>query len=206
MEALHHRPWGKWAEVPSAKLKKVEAEEDLDVQQSELDYSQQAMSEAAEIQQSGWGLEPEEIDLEAAEIQQTGSGLEPEQIDLEAEIQQSVLEIKGSAKIIVCFCFASAIEIALVSAQLHSHLLPIFHFLSLSILLGFAALLISKLIKSMFPNAARVLEAASVFFVVTAFFIAISIPFPLYLKLAVLVVYAVCLIFVLRALYNHFYR
>ncbi|KAF3437988.1 hypothetical protein FNV43_RR20744 [Rhamnella rubrinervis] len=154
------------------------------------------MSEAAEIQQSGSGLEPVEIDLEAAEIQQLaiqqaglemgleGSGLEPE-----LAIQQSGLEIKGWAKMIVCFCFASAIETALLSAQLHSHLRPIFHFLSLSILFGFASLIVSKLIKSKFPNTARVLEAASVFFVVTAFFIAISIPLPLYLKLSVLVVY-----------------
>ncbi|KAF3437981.1 hypothetical protein FNV43_RR20737 [Rhamnella rubrinervis] len=128
------------------------------------------MSEAAEIQQSGSGLEPEEIDSEV-EIQQSGSGLKPE-----LAIRQLGLEIKGWAKIIVCFCFVSAIEIALLSAQLHSHLFPIFHFLSLSILFGFVSLLISKLINSKFPNTARVLEAASVYFVVTAFFIAISIP------------------------------
>ncbi|KAF3437982.1 hypothetical protein FNV43_RR20738 [Rhamnella rubrinervis] len=140
------------------------------------------MSEAAEIQQSGSGQKPEEIDLEA----ETGSGLEPEpaaeiqqsgsRLESEPAIQQSGLEIKGWAKIIVCFCFASAIQIALLSAQLHSHLFPIIRFLSLSILFGFASLLISKLTNSKFPNIAQMLEAAAVCFAVIAFFIAISIP------------------------------
>ncbi|KAF3437984.1 hypothetical protein FNV43_RR20740 [Rhamnella rubrinervis] len=171
------------------------------------------MSEAAGIQQSGSGLEPEEIDLEAAEIQQLaiqqagleGSGLEPELAIQQAGLEMG-LEIKRWTKMIVCFCLASAIEVAILSAQLLSHLLPIFHSLSLSILFGFASLLIGKLMNSKFPNTARVLEAASVFFVVTAFFIAISIPFPLYLKLTVLVVYIICLILLPLAFYNRFYR
>ena len=133
--------------------------------------------------------------------------LESKELDLEsAVIQHSVLEIERWANIIVCFCFASAIEIALVSAQLHYHLLPIFHFLSLSIFFGFASLLISVVINSKFPKTARLLEGASVFFVVTAFFIAISIPLPLCLKLTVLVVYVICLILVVLTLYNRFYR
>ena len=120
-----------------------------------------------------------------------------------AAVQQSGLEIERWAKIIVSFCFASSIEIALVWAQLHSHLPPIFHFLSLFILFGFTSLVLSKFLNSKFPNMARVLEGASVFFVVTSFFVAISIPFPFYLKLTIWVVYAICLL--LLVLYNRFY-
>ena len=109
-------------------------------------------------------------------------------------------------EIIVCLCFAAATEIALVSAQLQHPLLPIFHFLSLSVLFGFASIFMSKVINTEFPNAARVLETASVFFVVTAFFIAISIPFPLSLKLTVFAVYIVCFNLVILTLYNRFYR
>ncbi|KAF3437977.1 hypothetical protein FNV43_RR20733 [Rhamnella rubrinervis] len=134
--------------------------------------------------------------------------LVPQELDPEsaAVIQHSLLEVGHWDKIIIGACFASAIKIALVCAEPDSRPLPIFHFLSFSILFGFASLFMSKAINTKFPNTARVLEGASVFFVVTAFFIAISIPFPLYLKLTVLVAFTVCLILVILRLYNRFYR
>ncbi|KAF3437967.1 hypothetical protein FNV43_RR20723 [Rhamnella rubrinervis] len=87
------------------------------------------------------------------------------------------------AMIVVAFCFTSAVDLAFLSLQIHPRQFPLIIYLfSLTILFGLASLLLSKFIDSKFPNTAQTLEGASVFFVVTAFFIAITIPFPLCLK------------------------
>ncbi|KAK9985594.1 hypothetical protein SO802_030545 [Lithocarpus litseifolius] len=78
------------------------------------------------------------------------------------------------AEIVIAFCLASAIDIALLSVQGHS-LPALFHLFSLAILLAFASVVVSKFINPKFLVTAQVLEKCGVFFTVTAFFIAISI-------------------------------
>ncbi|KAF3437971.1 hypothetical protein FNV43_RR20727 [Rhamnella rubrinervis] len=120
----------------------------------------------------------------------------------EAPVQPTglVAELKNMdwAMIVVAFCFPSAVDLALLSLQINSRQFPlIFHLFSLTILFGLASLVLSKFINSKFPNAAQTLEGASVFFVVTAFFIAITIPFPLCLKLVAWTIYAICLLLII---------
>ena len=106
---------------------------------------------------------------------------------------------KDWTKIMVAFCVASAVQIAIVSAQSQYQLPPIFKFFSLAILFAFAFFFISKFIDSTkFSQSARVLERVGIFFAVTGFFIALTIPFPkgLCLKVTVWVVYVICLTFV----------
>ena len=95
------------------------------------------------------------------------------------------------AEIVIAFCLASAVDIAILSVQVHSQLPALFHLFSLAILLAFASVVVSKFINPKFLRAAQVLEKSGVFFTVTAFFIAITIPFPSYLKFASWVVYAI---------------
>jgi hypothetical protein len=100
-------------------------------------------------------------------------------------------------KIMVAFCLASAIDIALLSVQVHSQLPPAFHLLSLVILLAFASFFVSKFINSKFVVTAQVLQKFGVLFTVTAFFMAITIPSPFYLKLTGLAVYIISLLAIL---------
>jgi len=105
--------------------------------------------------------------------------------DLEAGAQPLVFEvhnhIRDWAKIMVTFCLASAPAIALTYAQVHSKYSPTFHMLSFEFLLCFASFFVSKFMKSKFPVIARVLDLVGVFFAVTAYFTAITIPLPLLL-------------------------
>ncbi|KAB1200668.1 hypothetical protein CJ030_MR0G006653 [Morella rubra] len=84
--------------------------------------------------------------------------------------------------IIMAFCFASALSIALQSLQIHSPLPLSCHLLSMAILLTFSALFVAKFVRSKFPTAARVLEQVAVFVAAGGFFLAIAIPLPLHLK------------------------
>ena len=95
------------------------------------------------------------------------------------------------AEIVIAFCLASAIDIALLSVQVHSQLPVPFHLFSLAILLAFASTVVSKFINPKFLLTAQVLEKSGVFFTVTAFFMAITIPFPFCLKFASWAVYAI---------------
>ncbi|KAK7826947.1 hypothetical protein CFP56_031607, partial [Quercus suber] len=94
------------------------------------------------------------------------------------------------AEIVIAFFLASAIDIALLSVQGHSLPAP-FHLFSLAILLAFTSIVVSKFINPKFSLTAQVLEKCGVFFTVTAFFIAITIPFPFCLKIASWVIYAI---------------
>ena len=82
------------------------------------------------------------------------------------------------AKIIVVFSMASAIDIALLSVQVHSQLPVVFYFLELAILLAFTCFFTSKLFHPNCPLFAQVLDRFGIFFGVTAFFISITVPFP----------------------------
>ena len=95
------------------------------------------------------------------------------------------------AEIVIGFCLASAIDVALLSLQVHSQLPAPFHLFSLAILLSFASIVVSKFINSKFLLTAQVLEKCGVFFTVTVFFVAITIPFPFYPKFDSWTVYVI---------------
>lgn len=127
---------------------------------------------------------------------------------LDGPDQEAIVELAkhpnlDSAKIIVVFCSASAIDLALLSAQLHSPLPAIFYFLAIAILFAFTCVFISIFIHSSCPEIARVLQQCGVFFGVTAVFISITIPFPVWFK------YTTCFIYVVSWLVivfcNYFY-
>ena len=98
------------------------------------------------------------------------------------------------------FCFTTALGIALQSTQAPSQLPLSFHLLSLTVILAFSTLFVAKLISSKFPVQAQVVEKVAVFFLITAFFLAISIAMPLSLKLFSWAMYGVLLltVFVFR--------
>ena len=91
----------------------------------------------------------------------------------------------------VNFCLAFAPAIALTYAQIHSEFSPTFHVVSFGCALCFTSFFISKFMKPKFPVIATVLEGVGVFFAVTAFFTAVTIPFPLCLQIITWVVYAI---------------
>ncbi|KAF3437972.1 hypothetical protein FNV43_RR20728 [Rhamnella rubrinervis] len=129
-------------------------------------------------------------------------GTSEAEVDTEAPVQPMglVAELKNMdwAMVVVAVCFTSAVDLALLSLQIDSRQFPlIFYLFSLTILFGLASLVLSKFINSKFPSTAQALEGASVFFVVTAFFIAITIPFPLCLKFVAWTVYAICLLLII---------
>ena len=89
--------------------------------------------------------------------------------------------------VVIGFCLSSAIDMAILSLQVHSQLPALFHLFSLAILLAFASIVVSKFINPKFLLKVQVLEKCGV----TAFFKAITIQFPLYLKFASWTVYAI---------------
>jgi hypothetical protein len=107
--------------------------------------------------------------------------------DLEAGVHD---HISYWSNIMITFVMAFAPAIPLTHAQIYSTFSPTFHFLSFELLLSFTFFFLSKFMKSKFPELARRLDIAGVFFAVTALFTAITIPFPLYLQIITWVVYA----------------
>uniref|UniRef100_A0A7N2RBK6 Uncharacterized protein n=1 Tax=Quercus lobata TaxID=97700 RepID=A0A7N2RBK6_QUELO len=95
--------------------------------------------------------------------------------------------------IIMGFCFTSALQIALQYTKTPSQLPLSFHLLSLTVVLTFSALFVAKLISSKYPVSAQVVDEVAVFFVTTAFFLAITIPMPLCLKFLAWAIYVVLL-------------
>ncbi|XWS60386.1 hypothetical protein CRYUN_Cryun07bG0032000 [Craigia yunnanensis] len=122
-------------------------------------------------------------------------------VDLELAADPASLPVQDSQnylaweKLLVAFCLGSSIEIATLFAQI-GHRLPItFMFLSFAILLAFSSLCVGKYyINSKFHMIAQRLEQLGGFFMVTAFFIAIAIPFPLWLQCSIWAVYAIFLL------------
>jgi hypothetical protein len=108
--------------------------------------------------------------------------------DLEAGVQDHVTDW---AHLLITFVLAFAPAIPLTYAQIHSRFSPTFHLLSFEFLLSFATFFVSKFMKPKFPVLARGLDVVGIFFAVTAFFTAITIPFPLYLQIITWVVYAI---------------
>ncbi|KAL4605551.1 hypothetical protein ACB092_09G037300 [Castanea dentata] len=93
--------------------------------------------------------------------------------------------------VMIGFCLTSALEIALVSVQVHTQLSATFHLLSPAILFAFVCISFSELVKSKFLVAAQVFKNFGIFFTITAFFIAVTIPFPPYLKFVTWAIYTI---------------
>ncbi|CAK9147888.1 unnamed protein product [Ilex paraguariensis] len=96
--------------------------------------------------------------------------------------------------VLVAFCLASAVEIALCWVQNSGRLPLLFHFLSFFILLAFTSLLVARFVASKYPIQSQALDRVGVFCVATAFFFAVTIPFPLCLKLTSWAIYALSLL------------
>ncbi|KAE7998035.1 hypothetical protein FH972_002614 [Carpinus fangiana] len=122
----------------------------------------------------------------------------PPQVDVEAGDQPS-LDLEVLYNNVVNFCLVSAPAIALTYAQIHSEFSTTFHVVSFGCVLCFASFFVSKFIKPMFPAIARALEGVGVFFAVTAFFITITIPFPLWLQIMTWLLYAISFLAILVA-------
>ena len=124
-----------------------------------------------------------------------------------AGVEAAAVVASGWADMMLAVCFASAFEIALLSAQLgsqshqHRHLSPLFLSASLALLLAFSSFCISKFLAPLFPKPALLLDRAGVVFVVTGFFIAMSIPLPYCLRVVTWTIYAVCLLVILICSY-----
>ena len=99
--------------------------------------------------------------------------------------------------VIVGFCFTTAIEIALYSLQPDARLPATLHLVSFAILLSFASLLVSKYIHSNLPFPSKVMEHLGVLFATIAFFLAITLSFPLCLKLTSWSIFALSLLAIL---------
>ncbi|KAG7944355.1 hypothetical protein I3843_15G096600 [Carya illinoinensis] len=101
------------------------------------------------------------------------------------------------AKIMLPFCLTAAIDIALVHVQLHSQFPRDFHWLSLTILLAVACFF-AGFINPKYVGTAKVLVNCSVFFTYTSFFISITVPVSLPLKITSWLVYAISVLAVLE--------
>ena len=95
------------------------------------------------------------------------------------------------ADLMIGFCLSVALEMASLSAQSNTQLSATFHLLSLEILFAFACFFVSQFIKPKFLVTAQKLKNFGVFFSVTAFFMAFTIPYPLYLKFATGAIYTI---------------
>ncbi|KAB2616435.1 hypothetical protein D8674_023023 [Pyrus ussuriensis x Pyrus communis] len=81
---------------------------------------------------------------------------------------------------------------ALIPIQLHSNKLPLtFCVLSLAILLAFACIMVSKFIQHSYSPRIIVslFQYFRVFFGVTAFFVSVTIPFPLWFRCTASLIY-----------------
>ena len=122
-------------------------------------------------------------------------------VDLEAPPQPAGLIVehcqKDWTKTMVVFCLTSAIAIALLPLQVHSQLPTSLLLLSVEILLCFTCFFVSEFIDSKFVVTVRVLKKFGELFTVTAFFMAITIPFLFYLKCTSWAFYSISILFVL---------
>ncbi|CAL5445057.1 unnamed protein product [Camellia sinensis] len=97
---------------------------------------------------------------------------------------ESVVEVPPELPMLVLeFCLTAAFEIAIRSNQTPTQYYSItFHLVCLVMVFAFAFIFVAKYISSKHPNPGRVLEHAGVVCGVTAFFVAITVSFPLCLK------------------------
>ncbi|CAL2262713.1 unnamed protein product [Prunus armeniaca] len=111
------------------------------------------------------------------------------------------------AKILVVYCLSTGVAMALIHTQVHPSKLPLsFFFLGLAVLLAFTCIMVSKFVQhSKCPRITlHLFHFFGVFFGVTAFFISITIPFPLWFKCTASVIYLASGLVVIFC--NHFYN
>ncbi|KAF3953988.1 hypothetical protein CMV_020615 [Castanea mollissima] len=139
---------------------------------------------------SGDSVDPERPDLAAGD-----DGVDPVEVPAAGGlvVVHHHIQYMDWADLMIGFCVSVALEMASVSAQINTQLSATFHLFSLAILFAFACFFVSQFIKPKFLVTAQKLKNFGVFFSVTAFFIAISIPFPLYLKFATGAIYTISL-------------
>lgn len=123
-------------------------------------------------------------------------------VDPEAAAQRVGLEARQRgvdwATIMVSFCMASAVAIALMSIQVKSHELPkAIYVFSLAITLAFSSFFVSESISSKLDVALHLLKRFGMFLTATAFFVAIAFPFPSYFKIISWFVYAISFLAIL---------
>ncbi|GAV73015.1 hypothetical protein CFOL_v3_16502 [Cephalotus follicularis] len=100
--------------------------------------------------------------------------------------------------VIIAFCLEASTQIAILSAQSsESHFHPVFHMFFFAITVVFSSLAVSKLICAMHPVAAKLLEKIAIFFVATAFFLAITNAIPLWLKCICWTIYSISFLAIL---------
>ncbi|CAL5445062.1 unnamed protein product [Camellia sinensis] len=98
---------------------------------------------------------------------------------------ESVVQVPPELPMLVVeFCLTAAFEIASRSTQTPTtqYYSITFHLVCLVMVFAFAFIFVAKYISSKHPNLGRVLEHAGVVCGVTAFFVAITVSFPLCLK------------------------
>ncbi|KAM1802758.1 hypothetical protein ACFX12_028817 [Malus domestica] len=129
--------------------------------------------------------------------------------DLEAAMQQVADKTNCKyynnnldwSNMIIMFCLTTTIGLALLPVQIHSgHLPVIFYFLGLSVLLAFTCILVSKFVHFSYCPAGisipQLFHNFGFFFGVTAFFISLTIPFPLWFKCVAYSIYVATFLFI----------
>ncbi|CAL5362459.1 unnamed protein product [Camellia sinensis] len=109
----------------------------------------------------------------------------PPESALQAPPSESVVQVPPELPMLVVeFCLTAAFEIAIRSTQTPTtqYYSITFHLLCLVMVFAFAFIFVAKYVSSKHPNLGRVLEHAGVVCGVTAFFVAITVSFPLCLK------------------------
>ncbi|MCD9561164.1 hypothetical protein HAX54_020142 [Datura stramonium] len=115
---------------------------------------------------------------------------------LEVEERNPVVEAGRNdfdwSTLFMAFCLTAGVEIALLSIQGNGRSdndddddgsLPLyFQLLSFFILLAFASLFVGRFIKCNYPVESQVLERAGILFATTAFYLAMTMSFSLFLK------------------------
>ncbi|KAK3227937.1 hypothetical protein Dsin_007799 [Dipteronia sinensis] len=109
--------------------------------------------------------------------------------------------VDGAMKMI-CFSLPTAVAIALQPLQTKSQLPLAFHFLIGALLFSFNFLFLSNFITPKFPEIAQVLEFVGVFFAVTAIYIAITIPLPIWLKCITWTIFVISFVTIVACFYR----
>ncbi|KAI5349131.1 hypothetical protein L3X38_002018 [Prunus dulcis] len=127
--------------------------------------------------------------------------------DIEAQAPAAAARNLDWAKIVVVYCLSTGVTMALIHTQVHPSKLPLsFFFLGLAVLLAFACIMVSKFVQhSKCPRITlHLFHFFGIFFGVTAFFISITIPFPLWFKCTASVIYLASGLVVIFC--HHFYN
>ncbi|ONI27883.1 hypothetical protein PRUPE_1G109400, partial [Prunus persica] len=127
--------------------------------------------------------------------------------DIEAQAPAAAARNLDWAKIVVVYCLSTGVAMALIHTQVHPSKLPLsFFFLGLAVLLAFACIMVSKFVQhSKCPRITlHLFHFFGIFFGVTAFFISITIPFPLWFKCTASVIYLASGLVVIFC--HHFYN